>query len=178
MFFDNWSDLLHILAMGLLAYPLFVVSLRVCGKRTLSTMNAFDLVVTVALGAILARTILAQNVTLVEGFAGFAVLIGLQIGVTWLSVRSATIRHLVRAEPILLFHRGQYLQQAMRRERITEDDILAAIRAQGMATVETVEAVIIEGNGRLVALPTPQQGGASALSNLKTPDEDDAKSAT
>lgn len=55
MFFDGWSDLLRILVVGSLAYAGLVGFLRVSGKRTLAKMNAFDLVVTVALGSTLPR---------------------------------------------------------------------------------------------------------------------------
>ena len=62
-------------------------------------MNAFDLVVTVALDSTLATVLLSSNVALAEGLLAFALLISLQFGVTWLSVRSSTFRRLVKNEP-------------------------------------------------------------------------------
>ena len=69
-------------------------------------MNAFDLVVTVALGSILATMLLSKDVALAEGIVAFAVLIGLQFLIAWLSVRSRTISGLVKAEPRLLVFQG------------------------------------------------------------------------
>jgi uncharacterized membrane protein YcaP (DUF421 family) len=67
MFFDGWNGLLRTLIIGILAYIAIVVLLRVTGKRTLSKMNAFDFVVTVALGSTLVTVLLSQDVALAEG---------------------------------------------------------------------------------------------------------------
>lgn len=67
MLFQGWAGLLRTLAVGVLAYSALVVVLRVSGKRTLSKMNAFDFVVTVALGSTLASTLLSKGVALAEG---------------------------------------------------------------------------------------------------------------
>lgn len=82
MLFSGWDSLLRILVVGVLAYVALVVFLRVSGKRTLSKMNAFDLVVTVALGSTLATVLLDKDVALAEGASAFALLIGLQFAVT------------------------------------------------------------------------------------------------
>ena len=60
-FFDNWQSLAHTAWSGLLAYTLLVVLLRTSGKRTLSKLNAFDLVVTVALGSTLASVMTSDR---------------------------------------------------------------------------------------------------------------------
>ncbi len=90
MFFQNWSGLLRTVVVGVLAYVALVALLRVSGKRTLSKMNAFDFVVTVALGSTLATILLSKNVALAEGVVAFAVLIslhsssrGCRCGHTW-----------------------------------------------------------------------------------------------
>ncbi|MDP8925647.1 MAG: DUF421 domain-containing protein, partial [Actinomycetota bacterium] len=144
MFFDSWLSLGRTAIVGVLAYLALVFLLRVSGKRTLSKMNAFDLVVTVALGSTLATVLLSQSVSLVNGVLAFALLIGLQFAITWLSVRSPTVRNFAKAEPTLLLHQGRFLRRAMKLERVTEAEILAALRGQGIASVEEVEAVVLE----------------------------------
>lgn len=64
MFFNAWSDIGRVLVVGGLAYAGLVLLLRLTGKRTLSKMNAFDLVVTVALGSTLATILLSKDVAL------------------------------------------------------------------------------------------------------------------
>jgi uncharacterized membrane protein YcaP (DUF421 family) len=79
-----------------------VLVLRVTGKRTLSKMNAFDLIVTVALGSALANTMLSKSTPLAEGLAGMTLLVLLQFAVTWASVRSEALQGLVKAQPAIL----------------------------------------------------------------------------
>ncbi len=92
MFFDSWSGLGRVIVVGVLAYGALVFLLRVSGKRTLSKMNAFDLIVTVALGSTFATVLLSKDVALLEGALAFALLIVLQFVLTWLSVRSKAVR--------------------------------------------------------------------------------------
>ena len=130
-FFDGWRPLFETALVGVAVYVSLVALLRVSGKRTLSKMNAFDFVVTVALGAILASTMLSSSVSYSRGMTAFVVLVGLQYTVTWLSVRSGTVADLVKGRPTLLYYKGQYYRDAMRRERVPESELLDAIRASG-----------------------------------------------
>lgn len=138
------AGLLRVIVVGTAAYVALVLLLRVTGKRTLSKMNAFDFVVTIALGSTLATSLLSQDVSLAEGILAFALLIGLQYAVTWLSVRSKRFENWVKSEPTLLYHDGRFLRDAMRRERVTEDELRAAMRQAGHADPAGVRSVIIE----------------------------------
>jgi len=149
MFFDGWAGIMRTLLVGLLAYAVLVVFLRISGKRTLSKLNAFDLVVTVALGSTLAATVLQEAVTLAEGAAALALLILAQFLVTFASVRSKGFAAAVRSEPTLLARDGRFCPRAMRRERITLDEATSAIRAGGGRGIEDVESLILESDGSL-----------------------------
>lgn len=116
-FYDDGTGLLRVLVVGVLAYVAVVMMLRISGNRTLSKMNAFDFIVTIALGSTLSSIIISQDVALAEGVLALALLIGLQYIVTWLSVRSSQIHRLVKSEPVLVLHRGDMLPDAMRRAR-------------------------------------------------------------
>lgn len=160
MFFDGWESLLRTLIIGVLAYAALVLFLRIAGKRTLSKMNAFDWVVTVALGSTLATILLNKDVSLAQGALALALLIGLQYMVTWSSVRSHWVRKVIAAEPSLLVYQGRYLKTTMYRERVTQEDIMAAIRASGKASVEDVGAVILATDG---AFNVVQKGAETKL---------------
>lgn len=147
MFFDSWSDLLRVLLVGTGAYVALIVLLRASGKRTLTKMNAFDLVVTVALGSVLANILLNRDVALAEGVLGLALLIFLQYLVTWLSVRSPWVRRVVASEPTLLLHEGQFLHAAMRRERVNEEEVRQALRTEGVDEPSGARAVVLESDG-------------------------------
>ena len=171
MWFDSWAGLGRVAVVGVCAYTALVLFLRMSGKRTLATMNAFDLVVTVALGSTLATVLLSKDVALVEGVLAFAVLIALQFVIAWLSVRSATVRRLVKSEPTLLLHQGTWLPAAMAAERVTADEVRAAVRAQGIGSLEDVAAVVLETDGSFAVLRQARDGAASTLTGVTRPAE-------
>ncbi len=79
IFFDSWSSIVRTVVITVLAYVSLIVLLRGSGKRTLSKMNAFDFIVTIALGSTLATVILSKNVALIDGLLAFSLLIFLTI---------------------------------------------------------------------------------------------------
>jgi uncharacterized membrane protein YcaP (DUF421 family) len=170
MFFDNWFGLFRTLIVGVLAYAALVATLRVSGKRTLSKMNAFDLVVTVALGSTLATVLLSKDVALLEGILAFVLLIGLQYIIAWLNVRSAWVRSLVKSEPALLVYRGRFLHGALQKERVVQEEIEAAVRQQGIAAMDEVEAVVLETDGSFSVVKKTTGSDPSIVHGLKRPD--------
>ena len=149
--------------VGVCAYVALVLLLRVSGKRTLSKLNAFDLVVTVALGSTLATAVLSKDVALVEGVFAFALLIFMQFLVAWLSVRWRAVGRLVKSEPRLLFFRGEFLRDALRAERVTEGEVVAAVREQNFPTLDGVQAVVLETAGTFSVLRQMHGPGPSTL---------------
>ncbi|MBA4803521.1 MAG: DUF421 domain-containing protein [Brevundimonas sp.] len=152
MLFQNWSDIARTGMIGVLAYAGLVIFLRLSGKRTLSKLNAFDLVVTVALGSTLSTILLDEKVALAEGLAALGLLILLQFVVTWTSVRWRGWRRAVRSEPTVLARSGAFVEGAMRRERVTEDEVMSAVRNSGGREIGEVEVVILESDGTLTAV--------------------------
>lgn len=166
MFFDDWKSLLRIVIVGILAYVSLIVMLRISGKRTLSKFNAFDLIVTIALGSTLATVLLSKDIALLEGLVAFAVLIGLQFIAAWLCARSETAGGYLKSEPQLLVCHGKLLRTTMRRERITEAEILAAMRSRGIASLAEVAAVILETDGTVSVIPSGFEGQPTALEQV------------
>jgi uncharacterized membrane protein YcaP (DUF421 family) len=169
MFFDGWYGLLRVALVGASAYFALLLMLRASGKRTLSKMNAFDFVVTVAFGSTLATVMLSKDVALAEGVLALALLVALQFLITWLSVRSHAVDRIIKAEPALLLHRGKFLSGSMRAARVTEGEVRAAVREQGEAALENVEAVVLETDGSFSVIARREDGGpASALKDVRT----------
>ena len=167
MLFDGWQDLLRILVVGGGAYVGLILLLRTTGKRTLSKMNAFDLVVTVALGSTLASALLSSEVSLSEGLFAFALLCCLQYLVTFLSVRSEHFQATIKAEPALLFYRGRYIKAAMKRERVTREEVLAAVRGEGIGDLATVGAVVLETDGSMSVVADAAAGATGTLATVQ-----------
>jgi uncharacterized membrane protein YcaP (DUF421 family) len=147
MIFSDWNSLYNTLISGILAYIFIVFLLRISGKRTLSKWNAFDFIVTIALGSSLATAILSEQVSLLQGILGFAVLIFMQLIVTWLSVRIGFVQKLIKAEPALLFFEGKFVKEKMQQERVTESEVRAALRGEGIADISDDLIVVLETDG-------------------------------
>lgn len=159
MFFEGWPGLIRTVVVGVLAYASLVLFLRISGKRTLSKLNAFDLVVTVALGSTLSAVLLQESIAFAKGVLALGLLISMQYLVTALSVRSRSFAQVIRSEPTLLVRNGECCTQMMRQERITADEILSAIRSAGGHRIENAETVILESDGTLsIALASGRHG--------------------
>ncbi|MDB1087688.1 DUF421 domain-containing protein [Streptomyces sp. ACA25] len=166
MFFDSWYDLARVAVIGLLAYATLVLAVRLAGKRTLAKMNAFDLVVTVALGSTLATILLTGTVAFLEGVLALALLVTLQAVTAWAAVRSRRIRQLIKSEPTLLLRDGRMLTEPMREQRVHPAEIRQAIRAQGTGALEDVAAVVLETDGSFSVISRAQAGSGSSLSDV------------
>lgn len=167
MFFDNWSNIGRVILVGGLAYAGLVVLLRMSGNRTLSKMNSFDLVVTVAFGSTLSTILINRSITLAEGLAAVALLIWLQFCITWLSVRSSRVNRIIKTRPTLLMRDAVFLDDAMKQTRVTRDEIRAAIRQQGIGSISKVKAVIMETDGSLSVIGDRNAGDLTALEGVE-----------
>ncbi|WP_305096275.1 DUF421 domain-containing protein [Croceibacterium aestuarii] len=166
MWFDTWSDIVRILLSAASAYVAVIVLLRVAGKRSLSKLNAFDFVVTVALGSTLASMILLKDTSLADGLAALAGLLLLQALVTWLSLRLGWFKRLIRSEARILLRDGAFLEDAMRHERVTHAEIEEAIRKQGHGDIEDIAAVVLETDGGFSVIAGVPASKHSALAPL------------
>src|SRR5690606_9567898 len=99
----------------------------------LSKMNAFDFLVTIALGSSLATVALNKNVALADGVLLFFLLVILQYFITWMSVRVKSVKNLITASPTLLLYHGQVINRAMKKERITIEELHVAAREKGIS---------------------------------------------
>lgn len=170
--FAGWEPTLRIIVVGIASYAALIAVIRVSGKRTLSKLNAFDFVVTVALGSTVATILLSRDVALAEGLTALVVLVLLQYAVAYLSVRSPTFAGLVKSEPTLIVRNGRMLRDAMRRERVADTEVEQAARLNGVTRIDQIEAMILESDGSFSVVPAvPQEhrfmdtGGSSSASS-------------
>lgn len=167
MLFDTAYDVARVAAMSLMAYAWLVAVLRISGKRTLAKMNAFDLVVTVALGSTLATIVLSSRVAFAEGALAFVMLSGLQFVVAWSSSRVHAIERLVKSQPTLVVRDGEILAEPMRDERLTAAEVHQAARSSGAGSIRQVAAMVLETDGSLSVVSTSQLGDGGALRDVR-----------
>ncbi|MEO8109430.1 MAG: YetF domain-containing protein [Ginsengibacter sp.] len=168
MFFDDWESLLRAFISTVIAYITLVIFIRISGKRTLSKMNAFDFIVTVALGSCLATISLNKNIALAEGALVYFTFIFLQFIITWTSVRVKQVKKIVSGQPALLLYKGELLWDAMKRERITIEEIYLSVRAKGIADLNEIEVIVLETTGDITVISKFEKnnGHAETLKNV------------
>ena len=153
IFFTGWAAIFRTFIAVVLTYFTMIVFLRISGKRTLSKMSAFDLIIPLTLGPIAAATILIPDVPLLQGLFAFGLLVGLHTVMTWLNWKYPALRHLAKPTPTLLVHEGEFLWGAMKRERVSLAEVQEVLRNEGLSSVKQARAVILEADGDYNVIP-------------------------
>jgi uncharacterized membrane protein YcaP (DUF421 family) len=159
--FHSWASLGRVAIVGTISYLFLIFMLRLSGNRTLSQMNAFDYIITIAMGSTFSTGMMQQSVPLANSLGALMLLIALQFFITKLSVYWKVFSKTIKSEPILVLKNSQYLSKGMKQARVTEDEILASIREEGFSSIEEIEAAILETNGKISVIakghPVPQR---------------------
>jgi uncharacterized membrane protein YcaP (DUF421 family) len=166
-FFDGWYLVGRTATLSFLGFVALFTMLRISGKRTLSELNVFDFVFVVCIGSVFAATIIEKDVTLVEGIVALGILIVIQVFLAKLAAYSKIAERIINGRPTRLLTDGKYLHNAMRKQRVTEEEVRAAIRAEGVTRVEDVDAVVLENDGSLTVAWNSKRPGRSALVDAK-----------
>ena len=165
-FWSDFEPLLRIVVVGTVTYTGLILLLRVTGKRTLASMNAFDFIITVTIGSAFGRILTAREISIAEALITFALLIFLQYIVTWISVRSKKFSRLITSQPILLYYNGEFLQGNLKKERVKKTEVLSAIRSENFSHLEDIEAVILESDGSFSIIQKSGNGKTSSYKNV------------
>lgn len=166
IFFTNWESIFRTAILTILGYFTMVLLLRISGKRTLSKMNAFDFIITIAVGSGLATLALNKQVSLADGFVAFSLFVTLQFCLTWLSVRNKYVRRLITNEPSMLFYNGAFLNKQMKKHRMTKEEVFKASRQKGFSSLENVDMVILETTGEITILRKRSTENLSTTANI------------
>ena len=147
----TWSDFwqISLSAIGILAAV--VALIRLNGLRSLSKMSSFDFAVTVAVGSIVATTLLSSSASLLEGAIGVAALLLSQRLISHARVH-ANASVLVDTQPIVLMVGEHMFEDALARTRVTKDDIRGKLREANVIDLSEVYAVVLESTGDISVL--------------------------
>jgi len=168
MLFDSWAGLGRVVLVGALAYAALVLLLRIFGQAHADQAQRLRSGGHRGTRLDLATVLLSKSVALAEGVLALGLLIFLQYAIAWLSVRSPRFQSFIKAEPTLLLHRGRFLEGAMRAQRITREEVLAALRASGAAEVGEIAAVVLETDGSISVIPDAGAAGdGGTLANVE-----------
>jgi uncharacterized membrane protein YcaP (DUF421 family) len=131
---------------------IFLVT-RVAGRRELSSLEPFDLILLVVLGDLVQQGITQSDESVTGTLIVISTVTLLSVGVGWASFRSRRLRKITEGEPIVLLHDGRPIERNMRRERITLADIQEQARAAQIASISDLRWAILESNGQISCIP-------------------------
>ena len=138
---------MDLIVRALVIYVLVFVFTRALGRRELSTLQPFDLILLVVIGD-LVQSGVTQNDLSVTGVLLVVCTIGiLQVAISYLSFRFRRIRPVLQGEPIVLVENGQLIDRNMRRERLSVDDLAEKARMSEIGSIDEIKWAVLETNG-------------------------------
>jgi uncharacterized membrane protein YcaP (DUF421 family) len=134
---------------------------RVIGRRELSSMEPFDLILLVVIGDLIQQGVTQSDYSISGTFLAVATFALLTVGASYLSFRFRRLRPALDGEPIVLVEHGRPIEGNLRRERITMEELAAEARLQQIASIDEVRWAVLETNGSISFIPTQQSGSSS-----------------
>jgi uncharacterized membrane protein YcaP (DUF421 family) len=125
---------------------------RVVGRSTIGELSTFQLILFVTMGDMVQQAVMQQDFSLIGGILAISVFASLTIAISWVALRWPRLRWLTHGVPVLIVKDGVPIDHAMRRERLTLDDLQAAARQQGFERLGDIRLAILEANGAISLL--------------------------
>jgi uncharacterized membrane protein YcaP (DUF421 family) len=156
-FGTSWAAVGFVVASTVATYLTVLVAVRLAGRRTVAQLSAFDLIVTVALGTLLASTIVSPDPSYVQASVGIATLLTLQVVVAALRRRSGFLRRVLEFEPEVVLRDGRLqLPSSLLSSQLSEGELRSRLREVGVFDLADVALVVLEPTGRISVLPTDE----------------------
>jgi uncharacterized membrane protein YcaP (DUF421 family) len=140
---------MDIVLRAVVLYVFIVFVMRVIGRRELSSMTPFDLVLLIILGDAIQQGLTQDDYSVTGAILAVATIATLQVLTSYLSYRSKKARTVLEGDPIVLVDHGRIVHGNLKRERMTEDEVAEEMRQQQIASLDEVEWAIIEANGAI-----------------------------
>jgi uncharacterized membrane protein YcaP (DUF421 family) len=151
---------------GAVVYLFILIALRIFGKRQVGMMTQTDLIVLMVLSNILQNAMIGPDNSVLGGFIGAATILVINYGVSWFTVRSHKFERWVEGTPTPIVFNGVVMEKNLKAEMLTHEDLLSALRRQGVFNLHDIKLAVIEENGLLSVLRrdgrdhdgTPEEG--------------------
>lgn len=130
-------------------YVFVVFLMRIIGRRELSTLTPFDLVLLIVLGDAIQQGLTQDDYSVTGAIVAVSTLAVLQVVTSYVSYRFRPVRKILKGDPIILIENGKVLDKNLHRERLTADDVAEQMRAQQIAAFDEVKWAILESNGTI-----------------------------
>ena len=143
-------------------YLVLILSVRLMGKRQIGQMEASEFVVTMLVANLAAIPMQDSGVPLYTGLVPILTVLGMELVLSWLILKSMVIRKFFCGKPVILIDNGKILQDNLRKTRVTLDELTGHLREKDVLDIRAVQYAILETNGNLSVFPYPKERPASA----------------
>jgi uncharacterized membrane protein YcaP (DUF421 family) len=126
-----------------------LVLMRVIGRRELSSLQPFDLILIIVLGDAVQQGLTQDDYSLTGALLAVGTIAALQVGVSWIGFRFPSARPLLEGTPIIVVQDGQVIERNLNRERLDIDEIAEAARLQGIAHLAEIKWAVLETTGNI-----------------------------
>ena len=133
---------------------------RAVGKRELSTLEPFDIILLVVIGDLIQQGITQNDESVTGAVIVVSTVALMTVGLSYINLRLPRLRPVLEGEPVILVAHGQPINANMLRERITSEDLLAQARLQSITSLDEVEWAVLETSGQISFLKSPSSGSS------------------
>ena len=143
-------------------YLVLIAVIRLMGKRQIGQMEPSEFVVTMLVANLASIPMQDGGIPLYSGLVPIVTVLGVELVLSALSLRSVKFRRLLCGKPVILIENGNILQENLRSTRVTLDELTGHLREKDILDLTTVQYAILETNGNLSVFPYPKDRPASA----------------
>jgi uncharacterized membrane protein YcaP (DUF421 family) len=144
---------MDIVIRAAVAFSFIYLITRVVGRRELSSLEPFDLILLIVLGDLIQQGVTQSDYSVTGLILAGATIAVLQMGVSYLNFRVARLRLVLDGEPLVLVEDGRVLERNLKRERLTPEEIAEQARLQQIPSLEDVRWAVLETNGQISFIP-------------------------
>jgi uncharacterized membrane protein YcaP (DUF421 family) len=146
---------MDIVFRGIFVFFFLYVLMRMMGRRELSSLEPFDLILLIVLGDAVQQGLTQDDYSLTGAFLAIGTIAILQLAVSYANFRFPKLRPVLDGEPIVVVQDGKPIERNMRRERVTIEDLAAAARQQNIAKLDDVQWAVMETSGAISFIKKP-----------------------
>ena len=146
----------------IILYLVLIAVIRMMGKRQIGQMEASEFVVTMLVANLASIPMQDSGIPLFSGFIPIVTVLGMELILSTLSLRSIRFRKLLCGKPVILIDNGKIIQENLRRTRVTLDELTGHLREKDVLDLKSVQFAILETDGNLSVFPYPKERPASA----------------
>jgi len=154
--------LLNVFTRGVILYLVLIAGIRFLGKRQLGQLEPSEVAVTMLVADLASIPMQDENIPITNGLIPIIAVLGTELLLSFLSMRSVKLRKLLCGKPVVLMENGRFLQDNMRKNRVTLDELVSQLREKEVIDPSTVQYAILETGGNLSVFPYPQERPAAA----------------